>query len=130
MPIKLLLVDDHTEMRRALRSLCEEEADLQVVGEAPDGQAALRLSAELSPDVVLMDVRLPDASGLDLTARVKKQAPRAAIVLMSAHADHSSTPAALAAGAAGFMAKDMACEELAAAVRQVAAGGVYRGTSA
>ena len=122
-PIRVLLADDHALIRAALRAVLEAEGGLQVVGETGDGLGAVRLATEQAPDVVVMDLRMPGVDGIEATRQVVAAGAR--VVVASAHADARTVREALAAGAAGYILKDRAVEELAAAVRTVASGGVY-----
>ena len=129
MPIRVLLVDDHLMLRAGVRELLGEEAGIEVVAEAGDGQTAVRLAAELAPDVAVMDLRLPDMSGIEAAAQIRGRSPNTQVIMMSAYADSSTAASVTAAGALGFVPKDEAFEELANAVRMVAAGRVYQSPS-
>lgn len=122
-PIRILLVDDQKLMREGLRILLELEPDLQVVGEAADGQAALQAYASHQPDVVLMDVRMPGMDGVEATWRLRERWPEARVVILTTFDDNEYVFEALRAGALGYLLKDVSGEELANAVRKVATGG-------
>src|SRR5688572_13966005 len=122
---RILLADDHEAVRAALRAVLEAEAGFDVVAEAADGLAAVRLVTELSPDVVVMDLRMPGLGGVEATRQAVAAAPAVRVVVISAYADGHTARQALAAGAAGYVLKDHAFEELAAAVRAVAGGATY-----
>jgi DNA-binding NarL/FixJ family response regulator len=120
---RILLVDDQKLMREGLRILLELEPDLQVVGEAGDGQAALTIYAQLQPDVVLMDVRMPGLDGVEATWRLHERWPDARIIILTTFDDDEYIFEGLRAGAQGYLLKDVSGQELAEAVRTVAAGG-------
>ena len=123
--IRVLLADDHARMRAGLRAVLEREGDIEVRAEAEDGDAAVRLAAELAPDVVVLDVRMPRLSGLDAARQIVASRPGARVVIVSASDDEWTVSESLRAGATGYVVKDWAFEELAAAVRTVAARKVY-----
>jgi DNA-binding NarL/FixJ family response regulator len=123
--LRILLADDHGVVRKGLRYVLESEADLQVVGEAADGLEAARLAEELEPDVVIMDLAMPLLNGIEATARITKQCPRTAVVILSMHSDESYLTRALAAGAKAYLLKDSAEEDLTRAVRAAAVGQPY-----
>jgi DNA-binding NarL/FixJ family response regulator len=121
--IRILLVDDQRLMREGLHILMELEPDLEVVGEADNGEAALRAYEKLLPDVVLMDVRMPGMDGVEATWRLCERWPRARIVILTTFDDDEYVFEALRAGALGYLLKDVSGHDLAHAVRTVAAGG-------
>ena len=125
MSISVLLADDHKMMRDALRTVLRGESDLQVVGEAEDGTAAVRLAARLAPRVVVMDQSMPGLKGVEATRQITANDPRVKVLVLSACSDAALVRECLEAGAAGCVPKEEAFEELAAAVRAVAAGKVY-----
>lgn len=125
MTIRLLLVDDHAVVRSGLRMLLTSEADLEIVGEAGTAHDALQLVELLQPDVTLMDIGLPDASGIETTAAIKQRWPKVAVVALTIHEDEEYFFQMLHAGAAGYVPKRAAPEELLTAVRTAAAGEVY-----
>lgn len=119
MAIRLMLADDHRMLREGLRrSLSDEGFD--VVGEASDGEEAIRLADALRPDVVLMDVTMPDVDGVEATRRIHQQHPDVRIVMLTMHADQSVIAEALRAGASGYLVKDCSTDEIADAVRLAA----------
>jgi DNA-binding NarL/FixJ family response regulator len=121
--IRILLVDDQRLMREGLRTLLELEPDLQVAGEAGDGQAALDAYAALAPDVVLMDIRMPGMDGVEATRRLREQWTRARVIILTTFDDDASVFEGLRAGALGYLLKDVSGHDLAEAVRTVAGGG-------
>ena len=123
--LRLLLVDDHRIIREGLRTLLGRHDGLEIVGEAEDGTAAVRLAAELSPDIVVMDITMPGLNGIDAARQILARDPRARVIALSMHADRRFVIGALKAGAAGYLLKDCASEEIARAVRKVAGGGTY-----
>ncbi|MDY6877134.1 MAG: response regulator transcription factor [Chloroflexota bacterium] len=122
-PIRVLLVDDQKLMREGLRVLLELEPDLEVAGEAEDGQTALETYATLQPDVVLMDIRMPGMDGVEATWRLRERWPQARIIILTTFDDDEYVFEGLRAGALGYLLKDVSGQELAEAVRTVAAGG-------
>ncbi|MFZ2486503.1 MAG: response regulator transcription factor [Anaerolineae bacterium] len=122
--IRLLLVDDQRLMRDGLRTLLDLEPDLQVAGEASNGQEALDAYAALRPDVVLMDVRMPVLDGVEATRRLRSQWPGARVIILTTFDDDEYVFEGLRAGALGYLLKDVSVEELAGSIRTVMAGGV------
>lgn len=125
MTIRLLLVDDHAVVRSGLRMLLEHEADIEIVGEAGAARPALEMIAALKPDVVLMDIGLPEMSGIAATQAAKAAWPEVAIIALTIHEDEEYFFKMLQAGANGYVPKRAAPEELLTAVRAVARGEVY-----
>ena len=125
MPIRLLLVDDHAVVRSGLRMLLEGEADVEIAGEAGTAREALDLLGRLHPDVVLMDIGLPDLSGIDATREIKTLSPETAVVALTIHEDEEYFFKMLEAGASGYVPKRAAPEELLTAIRAAASGEVY-----
>ncbi|MBT3389057.1 MAG: response regulator transcription factor [Chloroflexi bacterium] len=122
-PIRLLLVDDQRLMRDGLRTILELEGDLQVVGEAENGQAGLDAYEEFAPDVVLMDIRMPGMDGVEATRRMIERWPEARVIILTTFDDNEYIFEGLRAGALGYLLKDVSGSELAEAIRKVAAGG-------
>ena len=119
MAIRLMLADDHRMLREGLRrSLTDEGFD--VIGEASDGDEAVRLADSLRPDVILMDVTMPDVDGVEATRRIHQQHPEIRVVMLTMHADQSVIAEALRAGASGYLVKDCSTDEIADAVRMAA----------
>ncbi len=125
MTIRLMLVDDHAVVRSGLRMLLEHEPDLLIVAEAGTAQETIAQVEPMRPDVILMDIGLPDASGIETTAAIKRRWPRVAIVALTIHEDEEYFFQMLQAGASGYVPKRAAPEELLTAVRNAAAGEVY-----
>ncbi|CRK51536.1 NarL family two-component response regulator [Rhodococcus sp. RD6.2] len=120
--IRVLVVDDQRLVRAGLRMLIDSTDDIEVVGEGANGADALRLAAELSPDVILMDLRMPGLGGVDATRRVRGGGSPAKVLVLTTFDDDEHLYPALAAGAAGFLVKDTAPAELLAAIRRVVDG--------
>lgn len=125
MSIRVMLVDDHQIVREGLRSLLASREGVQVIGEAGDGRAAITLSQELRPDVVVMDIGMPDLNGIEATRRIRADQPRVKVVALSMHSDRRFLTEALKAGASGYLLKDSAFDELEVAIRAVHAGQTY-----
>jgi two-component system response regulator NreC len=125
MKIRLLLVDDHAVVRTGLRMLLEGESDIEIIGEAENASDALNQISQLQPDVILMDIGLPDMSGIDATGRIKQLAPDIAVVALTIHEDEEYFFKMLDAGASGYVPKRAAPEELLTAIRVSAQGEVY-----
>jgi len=125
MTTRLLLVDDHAVVRSGLRMLLENVRDVEIVGEAESAKGALEATTQLAPDVILMDIGLPDLSGIDATREIKKHFPNIAIVALTIHEDEEYFFKMLEAGASGYVPKRAAPEELITAIRAAATGQVY-----
>ena len=121
-PIKILLVEDHKIVREGTRQLLEQAPDLTIIGEAADGEEAVRLATELHPDVVVMDVRLPQLNGIEATKAIKDRHPDVLILILSAYDDDRYVFPLLDAGANGYLLKTASGAELARAIRTVQAG--------
>lgn len=124
-PIRLLIVDDHTIVRQGLIALLEDEADLHVVGQAGTAQEALVLVEARRPDLVLLDITLPDLSGLEVTRRIVRTWPEIRVLILTMHEEEAFFFEALRAGAAGYILKGADSEELLYAIHAVCEGGVY-----
>lgn len=125
MSLKLLLVDDHAVVRTGLRMLLEEQGDVTIVGEAGTAAEAIEAAGRLDPDVVLMDIGLPDMSGIDAARELKRLRPSVAIVALTIHEDAEYFFKMLDAGATGYVPKRAAPEELLSAIEAAARGEVY-----
>lgn len=123
--IRLIVADDHAVLRAGLRLLLEAETDMTVVGEAGDAASALALAEQLKPDVVLLDLTMPGASGLAVIAQLRQVSERLRILILTMHDDEAYLRQALAAGASGYLLKKAADVELLSAIRAVHGGGVY-----
>ncbi len=121
MTIRLMLVDDHQMLRQGLRRSLEEEG-FYVVGEASDGEQAVRLVPAAKPDVILMDVSMPDMDGVEATRRILQNDPDKRVVMLTMHADKDLIDAAIKAGAVGYLTKDCSTDEVIEAVRMAANG--------
>lgn len=122
---RVLLADDHRILRQGLRKLLEQENDIQVVGEAENGRLSVTLAGELDPDVVIMDVAMPDLNGIDATRQITESRPKARVLALSMHSDGRYVKGMLQAGARGYILKDCAAEELTHAIRIVMADQLY-----
>jgi len=121
-PVRILLADDHIVMRNGLRLLLERQPHLQVVGEAADGRQAVALSESANPDVVIMDIGMPNLNGIEAARQIVNHNPRTAIAILSMHSDESYVIRALKAGARAYLLKDSAEADLLAAVRALTEG--------
>jgi two-component system response regulator NreC len=124
-PIRILLVDDHAVVRAGLRMLLGADPELQIVGEAENGAQALRLTEELAPDVVLMDISMPDMNGIEATRKIKGQNPNVVVLALTMHEDDQYFFEMLAAGASGYVPKRAAPNDLLSAIHAVHNGGVF-----
>lgn len=120
--IRVLIADDHALVREGTREILEREGDLEVVGEAADGEETVALAAELRPDVVVVDIGMPVLSGVEATRRIKMDHPEIGILVLTVHDDDPYVYAILEAGAAGYLLKDIHGSQLVEAVRSVRAG--------
>jgi DNA-binding NarL/FixJ family response regulator len=123
--LRILLADDHGIVRDGLKLLISTQPDMQVVGEAEDGNEALRQAKELNPDIIVMDISMPELNGAQATERLKVLCPHIKVIALSAYADEVHVRQLLAAGANGYVVKRTIAEELTRAIRSVAQGGVY-----
>lgn len=120
--IRILLADDHGVVRKGLRYLLQRSPEMQVVGEAADGREAVALADELAPDVVVMDIAMPQLNGIDATAQIVKRNPRIGVVILSMYSDETYLVRALTAGAKGYLLKDSAEDDLLRAIEAVSQG--------
>jgi len=123
--LRVLLVDDHAVVREGLRMLIDSQTDMEVAGEACDGNIALQKAKELRPDVVVMDISMPNLNGVQATERLKAFFPDVKVVALSSYSDESHIRQLLASGASSYVLKRTIAEELIRAIRTVAGGGVY-----
>lgn len=127
--LRVLIADDHQIMREGLRALVDRQPDMETVGEADNGRAAVALAQQLRPDVVVMDVSMPELNGLKATERLKKLCPEIKVLTLTRHADDSYLRQLLQAGACGYVLKQSASTQLISAIRAVAGGGTYLDTA-
>ncbi|MFB3739031.1 MAG: response regulator [Candidatus Velamenicoccus archaeovorus] len=120
--LRVLVVDDHALFRRGLQMVLEQEPDLQLVGEASDGNEAVQKAQELMPDVILMDVRMPKRSGIEATTQIKDLLPHVKILMLTISDEEADLYEAIKAGASGYLLKEIPIEEVADAIRSVWAG--------
>jgi DNA-binding NarL/FixJ family response regulator len=125
MSTKILLADDHKIIREGLRALLEKESDMEVVGEAQDGLTTIKLAKKLLPNIVIMDIGMPDMNGIDATRQIFSETQGIKVIALSMHSDRRFVLQMLKAGASGYLLKDSAFEELALAIKTVMAGQPY-----
>jgi DNA-binding NarL/FixJ family response regulator len=123
--LRIFLADDHTVMRAGLKSLVNAQADMDVIGEADNGRLTLQRVRELQPDVLILDISMPDLNGIQVTERLKRTCQKTVVLVLTAHDDNGYLRQLLEVGASGYVLKKAAAEELINAIRVVAAGGVY-----
>jgi two-component system, NarL family, response regulator NreC len=123
--LRVLLAEDHKMMREGLRMVVDKEATMEVVGEADNGFIAIKLAQELRPDVVVMDISMPELNGLSATTELKQMVPDVKVLILTRHTESSYVQQLLQSGASGYVLKQSASEELVRAIRRVAAGQHY-----
>lgn len=123
--IKVLLADDHALVREGLHRLLDDCGDMEVVGEACGGQEALRMLRQLEPDVVVMDLSMPDLDGMEATKQIARENLKAKVLILTMHVNEEYAVRLLQAGAHGFVGKGAASQEVVGAIRKIAAGGSY-----
>lgn len=125
MTIEVILADDHAMVRDGLRALLEGDPDIAIVAEVEDGVSAVRLAERLTPDIVIMDVGLPNVNGIEATRRICRSMPEVKVIGLSIHSDHVFVEAMLAAGASGYVVKRGAFTALRAAIEHALAGEIF-----
>ena len=125
MKITVLLAEDHMIVREGFRKLLESESDIELVGEAQNGRQAVKMAVTLRPDVVVMDVAMPQLNGLEATRQIRKAVPDARIIMLSAHSDDAYVEQATDAGAVGYLFKQTSAHVLSEAIREVHKGGTF-----
>jgi len=125
MAIKVMLADDHEIVRGAIASLLNQEPGIEIVGEVEDGRAAVEFARELQPDVVVMDVMMPNLNGIEATRQIVQELPDVKVIALSAHSDRRSVREMLKAGASGYVPKQCAFHELVTAIRNVFSNQTY-----
>jgi len=125
MDLKILLADDHKIVRDALRTFLEKNAEIKVVGEAENGRTCVQLAKKLAPDIVIMDVAMPDLNGIEATRQIIAECPGIKVIAVSMHSDRRFVSEMLKAGASAYMSKDYAFNELENAIRTVVANKIY-----
>jgi DNA-binding NarL/FixJ family response regulator len=125
MSIKIILADDHRIMREGLRALLEKEAGIEVIAEADNGRTTVELSRELDPDIVVIDIGMPDLNGIDATRQIVSESPAVKVIALSMHSDRKFVREMLSAGASGYLLKDSAFEELGTALSTVINNQTY-----
>ncbi len=123
--IRVITIDDHPVVRRGLKQIIAAEQDMQVVGEAESAREAIRVIREIACDAVVLDITLPDASGLDVLSRLKSERPTLPVLIMSIHDEEPYALRVLKAGASGYLMKNSIPEELIKAIRKITSGGKY-----
>jgi DNA-binding NarL/FixJ family response regulator len=125
MAIKILIADDHGILREAIASLLNNEFGMEVIGEAQDGRTAVRLAKELHPDVIIMDIAMPNLNGIEATRQIVREMPNIKVIALSVYADRRSVREMLKAGASGYVPKQCAFKELVTAIQNVVSNQTY-----
>lgn len=125
MSTRIILVDDHKIVREGLRALIEKQPGMQIAGEAENGRDATEMTKKLLPDVIIMDVSMPDMNGIEATRRILSESPEVKILALSMHCDRKFAIEMLKAGASGYLLKEAAFEELTQAIRAILSGHIY-----
>jgi two-component system response regulator NreC len=125
MGIRIILADDHTIVRHGLNKLIQQQEDMEVIAQAADGHSTVELTRELSPDMVIMDIGMPDLNGIDATQQIIREFPQVKVIGLSMHSGKKFVIEMLKAGASGYLLKDCALEELNTAIKAVASGKTY-----
>jgi len=125
MSIRIIIADDHTIVRHGLTRLLQQDSDVEVVAQAQNGHATVELARELSPDIVVMDVGMPDLNGIDATQQILRENSKIKVLALSMHSGRKFVVAMLKAGASGYLLKDCALEELTTALQTIMSGKIY-----
>jgi two-component system response regulator NreC len=125
MSIRILLADDHKILREGLVALLEKQPDLKILGEAEDGRSAVRMAIEMLPDVVIMDINMPDLNGVEATRQIMKELPKVKVIALSVHSNKHLVKGMLQAGASGYLLKYSSSEELIKAIHSVRNNQIY-----
>lgn len=125
MSVRIIIADDHTIVRHGLTKLLQQTNDVEVIAQAQNGHATLELARELSPDIIVMDVGMPDLNGIDATQQILRENPKIKILALSMHSGRKFVVAMLKAGASGYLLKDCALEELTTALETILSGKIY-----
>ena len=123
--IRVLLADDHTIVRQGLRALLDSQEDIEVVGEAEDGRQAFEKTKELIPDIVVIDITMPNLNGIEATRQIKKQNPEIKVLVLTVHDNEEYIHQILQAGASGYLLKESAVTDLVSAINAVKKGGIF-----
>jgi DNA-binding NarL/FixJ family response regulator len=124
-PVRILMVDDHPVVLAGLKALVGADPDLSIVGEARDGRTALRMAAQLAPDVVVLDISLPEMNGIELTAALRAERPECRVLVLTVHEERAYLRQLIELGVRGYLLKRSAADELPRAIHAVAGGGMY-----
>jgi len=125
MSIRIILADDHAIVRHGLNKLIQQQEDMEVIAQVADGRSTVELTRELSPDMVIMDIGMPDLNGIDATGQIIREFPQVKVIGLSMHSGKKFVIEMLKAGASGYLLKDCALEELTTAIKAVASGKTY-----